>query len=105
MPDIPTIAPPQTPVEPKKPLAPSIPSAPTTEPEPHKHPLQPGPGIQPEPKDYDQYANRCKSGNHCPVPAMGIGAGMMPPRSACAAEQLFLPIDARVSTIPVKACA
>ena len=51
MPVAPTLAPPLTPVEPKKPLEPSIPSAPATEPEPHKNPFQPGPGIQPEPKD------------------------------------------------------
>lgn len=56
MPVIPTIAPPQMPVEPKEPMEPSIPSSPTTEPEPHKNPLHPGPGIQPEPKDYGQYA-------------------------------------------------
>ena len=58
MPFAPAPAPPQTPVEPKKPLEPSIPSAPTTEPDPRKNPLQPGPGIVPEPKDFGQYAHR-----------------------------------------------
>lgn len=47
----PTTAPPQTPVVPERPTKPAVPPAPMPAPDPRKNPLQPGPGIQPEPKD------------------------------------------------------
>ena len=57
MPIAPAPAPPQTPVVPERPTKPAVPPAPIPAPDPRKNPLQPGPGIVPEPKDFGQYAH------------------------------------------------
>ena len=51
MPIAPAIETPNAPPLPARPTAPSIPSEPTPHMDPHKDPLRPGPGIEPEPKD------------------------------------------------------
>ena len=61
MPIAPAIETPNAPPLPARPMAPSIPSEPVPHLDPGKDPLRPGPGIEPEPKDWMAKRRSCRT--------------------------------------------